>query len=360
MMSVRTVLISVLATFALISAPSISHAKKKDRVARDFHHADTNGDGLLSKAEWNRRGNFEKLDTDGDGSLSLTEVRAIYKGHDDKNYEWPPRNTALKFPRLGDIAPDALMDKVGREALDKETLCGIGRSSRCPVKPQFKRGLIETGTGPRFPEGANCPGIDDYWAMGYASKRNRESYHGGIDLPVPWGKPMLAVAAGSVVALYKAHLSKRGNEVVIRHSPKQTGLPVWTYTAYGHLDKLPDFELGQRINKGDIIGPTGNSGISAKGKKGSGQSRTRRPAIHLAMFFSKNRTYAEANNTIIPIDGRWLDPFAFYRQKGPFDSEAVKALPDTEKHIDIPVMFDDGTTLPEQTKVIWPYTCSRN
>ncbi|MCW8915768.1 MAG: peptidoglycan DD-metalloendopeptidase family protein [Magnetovibrio sp.] len=359
MLNIRSVLVSMLAAFIFISAPGPGHAKTRDRVKRDFRHADTNKDNQLSRKEWMRRGNFDMLDQNGDGFLSLKEVRAIYKGHDDKDYDWPPTNTVLKSPRIGNIDPGALTDKVSRDTLDKETLCGIGRSSHCSIEPQRKRGLIETGTGPRFPEGTKCSGMDDYWAMNYSSKRNRDSYHGGIDLPVPWGKPMLAVASGSVVALYKAHLSKRGNEVVIRHSPEQTGLPIWTYSAYGHLDKLPNFEIGQRINKGDIIGPTGNSGISAKGKKGSAQSTTRRPAIHLAMFYSKNRTYAEANNTIIPVDGRWLDPFAFYRQKEPFMSDAVKALPDAEKDVDIPIMFDDGTTIPADTKIIWPYTCTK-
>jgi hypothetical protein len=359
-----------MAAVILVMSPGLGEAKKhrdrggresvqagkRDRVARDFRNADTDGDRKLSRTEWNRRGNFNRLDKNGDGFLSLEEVRALYKGHDDKDYGWPPKG--MQTP-AAEIDSSVKADRVGRDALDNETLCGIGREMNCDIDPQKKRGLVETGTGPRFPDTAECPSIDDYWAMDYGSKRNRQSYHGGIDVPVPWGTPTLAVAAGSVVAKYESHQSKRGTEVVLRHSPEQTGLPMWTYSAYGHMDAMPDLKIGQRVEMGQVIGPTGNSGVSAKGSKGSGQSTTRRPAVHLAMFYSKANTYSESNDTIIPVDGYWLDPMAFYRQKGPFDTPSVKALPEAEKDVPIPVLFDDGTTFPADTKLVWPYACKR-
>ncbi len=349
---------TLLTALMLIVSPCQSDAKKdkKDRVARDFRHADTNGDKRLSKFEWNRRGNFDLLDRNGDEQLSLREVRALYKGHDVKKYKWPPTGMAKS---IVEIDPSVKADRVGKKALDKETLCGIGRSPKCDIVHQKRRGLLETGTGPLFPKDAKCPGIDDYWAMDYASKRNKQSYHGGIDLPVPWGTPMRAVAAGSVIAKYEAHQSKRGTELVLRHSPADTGLSVWTYSAYGHMDAMVDLKIGQRVEMGQILGPTGNSGITAKGGKGSAQSSSRRPAIHLAMFFSETNQYSEANDTIIPVDGHWLDPMAFYRTKEPFDSASVKALPDAEKSISIPVMFSDKTTFPADTKLVWPYACKR-
>lgn len=347
-----------LGAMLLMMAPSLGYSKqKRDRVARDFNHTDRDGDGKLSRTEWNRRGNFDRLDTNNDGQLTLKEVRGLYKGHGKREYHWPPNG--MPTPVV-EIDPRVKADRVGRKALDKEALCGIGRAKKCAIVHQKKRGLMETGTGPGFPDDANCPGMDDYWAMDYASKRNRQTYHGGMDLPVPWGTPMRAVAAGSVVAKYEAHQSKRGTELVLRHSPEQTGLPMWTYSAYGHLDAMPELEIGQRVEMGQILGPTGNSGISAKGGKGSGQSATRRPAIHLAMFYSNTNTYSESNDTIIPVDGYWLDPMAFFRQTGPFDSPSVKALSEAEKNVPIPVLFDDGATFPADTKVVWPYACRRD
>lgn len=356
----RVVFSLFLASLMLVMAPDLSHAKKKnkgetkDRVARDFRHGDDDGDEQLSPAEWNRRGNFERLDRNGDGFLSLKEVRRMYKGHDDKSYDWPPQNMP---PRTGDIDPTVKSDRVDKSVLDDETRCGIGRSKKCDIASQKARGLFETGTGPRFPSHALCPGADDYWAMDYASKRNNAAFHGGIDLPVPWGTPMRAAAAGSVVAKYGADNSKRGMELILRHSPKQTGLPMWTYTGYGHLDALPDLKIGQRVKMGEIIGPTGNSGISAKGTQ---QSTTRRPAIHFVVFYADTPQYAQARDTIVPVEGRWMDPMAFYRQTGPFDTPSVKALPDSEKDVDIPVLFEDGAAFPANTKLVWPYACKRD
>ena len=352
-----TLSIFLAALLVVISSGPADAKRNRDRAARDFRHADEDGNGNLSRVEWKRRGNFMRLDSNADGNLSLDEVRAIYQGQDERDYGWPPEG--MPGP-IVDIDTTVAADRVGRDALDEETLCGIARMKRCDVDHQQKRGLLATGTGPRFPDNAKCPGIDDIWALDYAYKRNRQSYHGGIDLPVPWGTPMRAVADGSVVAIYEAHQSKRGNELVLRHSPKQTGLPIWTYSAYGHMDAVPAFEIGQRVKMGQIVGPTGNSGIRARGRKGSGQSKTRRPAIHLAMVYSNTNRYSEAGDVIVPVNGYWLDPMAFYRQKGPFDSASVKVLPEAEKDVLIPIMFDDGTMRPPQTKLIWPYACERD
>jgi hypothetical protein len=37
----------------------------------------------------------------------------------------------------------------------------------------------------------------------------------------------------------------------------------------------------------------------------------------------------------------------------------VKALPEAEKDVPIPVLFDDGEAFPADTKVVWPYACKR-
>jgi hypothetical protein len=36
----------------------------------------------------------------------------------------------------------------------------------------------------------------------------------------------------------------------------------------------------------------------------------------------------------------------------------MKALPDGEKTVNIPVVMDNGGRIPAGTKVIWPYACS--
>ncbi len=328
-------------------------AQERDRVGGDFGRADADGNGKLDRGEWRRRGNFDRLDTDQDGALSLAEVRALYKGHANKSYDWPPPGFA-RGPTAIDAS--AAADLVDAESLDRKTRCAIGRGRKCKPKAPVKRGLFETGLGPLFPENAVCPGIDDTFALDYTFKRKREAYHGGIDLPVRWGTPIIAAAAGTVVGKFRGAKSARGIEIVIRHAPEDTGLAVWTYTGYAHLDDMPDLEVGQRVARGEIIGPTGNSGVGGKKRE---QSTRRRPAIHFSAFSAKTGNYAIHRGVVIPAEGRWVDPIALYRGAMPLDSDAMKALPEDEKAVPIAVMFEDGEVSPVNAKFVWPYRCKR-
>ncbi len=346
-------LLSALFLSGLMITGGAGLARERDRVAGDFQRADENGDGRLSREEWNRRGNFDRLDADGDGYLTLGEVRALYEGHAETSYDWPPPGLARP---AAEFDPGAAADLVEADALDRETICAIRRGRSCEPKAAVERGLFETGLGPVFPEHAVCHGIDDTFALDYTFKRGREAYHGGIDLPARWGTPMIAVAAGTVVGVFMGEKSPRGIEIVLRHAPEDTGLPVWIYTGYAHLDRMPDLEVGQRVRLGEVIGPTGNSGVGGKKHQ---EKTNRRPAIHFSAFSSETGKYAIHRSVIVPVDGRWTDPIALYRQTPPLDSRALEALPEGEKGVSIPVMFDDGAVYPAGTRFVWPYMCAR-
>ncbi len=247
-------------------------------------------------------------------------------------------------------------DAVPRVAVDRETLCGIGRGRRCDIDLAIERGLFETGLRPQFPEGLECRGIDEAWAISYTHKRDRENYHGGIDMPAPFGTPIIAAAAGMVIAKFSGERSYRGIEVILRHTPEDTGLPFWIYTQYAHFDEMPDVQIGQRVRRGEILGPTGNSGI-APSRRRSG--RERRPAIHFAVWFSTSPHYYVGARKVIPLKGQWMDPNALYRKSTMFDSRSLEALPEAEKQVAIPVMLEDGTILPAESKLVWPYRCAR-
>jgi len=291
------------------------------------------------------------MDTDNDGYLSFDEVFAMYNPPSEKGmvlYNAPPGKITQE------VAPTVTDSMVDTSDIDKDTLCSIGRGQGCNIEMAINRGFFETGLGPLFPKGADCFAIDDGFALDYSFKRGgRRAYHGGIDIPTPYGVPMLAIADGTVVSIYQGANSKRGKEINLRHSPDDTGLPIWIYSQYAHFDQMPDFKVGQRVRMGEILGPTGNSGLGRSGR----QSKKRRPAIHFAMWYSKSPKFAEDNDKIIPVDGYWIDPIAIYRQSMPVASAAMKALPDEEKLVSIPVIYSDGTTNPEKTRLIWPYAC---
>jgi len=233
--------------------------------------------------------------------------------------------------------------------------CAIGRWPDCDLQQAFRRGLVETGLSPVFPAQAQCRGIDEGYAINYTAKRDREQYHGGIDMPAPWDTPIIAAAAGTVVGKFSGERSFRGIEIVLRHSPDDTGIPLWTYTQYAHCSEMPALELGQRVRMGERLCPTGNTGIGRTGA----QSNRRRPAIHFAVFFSTSERYENIRNVIIPVEGYWMDPVALFRKTIPLDSNAMKALPEAEKQVPISIMFDDGKTFPADTRIVWPYTCTR-
>ncbi|MDP6574234.1 MAG: M23 family metallopeptidase [Rhodospirillales bacterium] len=266
----------------------------------------------------------------------------------------------LGSPGLGRAAsersPVTLEGQTTSAELDEETLCAIGRGRKCDIRLAIKQGLFETGLSPRFPENLKCRGIDERWAISYTHKRNRESYHGGIDMPAPFGTPMIAAAAGTVVGKYRGDRSYRGMEIILRHSPEDTGIPLWTYTQYAHFDEMPKLEVGQRVRMGEVLGPTGNSGKTPTRRK---RGKQRRPAIHFAVWYSTSPRFVALRNKIIPVDGQWMDPNALFRKKLPLDSYSMKALPEAEKKVPISVMVEDGKVIPAETRIVWPYTCRR-
>ncbi len=261
------------------------------------------------------------------------------------------------FPLLLSTPEGRSDDAVSRDEIDRETLCAVGRGRRCNIEFAIDRGLFETGLQPKFPAAFDCRGIDEAWAISYTHKRDRENYHGGIDMPAPFGTPIIAVAAGTVVAKYDGARSYRGIEIILRHSPDDTGMPLWIYTQYAHFDEMPKLKIGQDVGMGEVLGPTGNSGI-APSRRRSGKER--RPAIHFAVWFSKNPHYYAGPKKVIPADGFWMDPIAIYRMAPPFDSFSLKALSDAAKNVPIPVMTEGGTTIPRQTKLVWPYRCAKD
>ncbi len=329
-----------------------SRRNRRDRVIRDFRHIDVNGDDQISRTEWNRRGNFNRLDSDGDGFLNKSEMRVHYRQSLSENRPDAPGHTPDALG--GELDEMALAAEISTSEISGTTLCGMTRRRGCAPYSAVDAGMVATGLGPAFPDGLHCHAIDDYWALDYSYKRNREAWHGGIDMPANWGTPMLAVADGTVVAVFEGEDSARGKEIIVRHAPEQTGLPVWTYTGYAHLDVLPPFKPGQRVKLGQVLGPTGNSGVSGKTRS---ENTTRRAAIHFSVVYSESPNYAINNDSVVPVNGRWMDPVGFYRRTPPYDSNALKKLPEEDKFVAIPVMREDGALVPTKTKVIWPYAC---
>ncbi len=276
------------------------------------------------------------------------------------------------------------------------------------VAIQKARGVIETGLEPLFAGGVRCRPIDsEQWAIDYTPKRGKPALHKGIDIPAPRGTPILAAAAGQVGGRFGNADNPKGIEMVLRHSPEDTGLQFWTYSQYTHLDEMPSLAIGARISMGDPLGATGNTGASGRGERGErgerarnaetetpGETRerdetanagplakrretrqqakrgrglkadtppggggTRRDALHFAVLYAERPEFANDGIAVAPLDGRFMDPVAFYRENGPYDSPTMTALPAAEKAVPVAYRLENGTVHPAAAKRIWPYAC---
>ena len=219
------------------------------------------------------------------------------------------------------------------------------------VAIQKARGVIETNLVPVFIDGGDCPEIDsEKWAIDYTHKRERAALHKGIDIPQPRGTPIRAIADGVVVGKFENENNKKGIEVMLRHTPDQTGLPFWTYSQYTHLQEMSPLPIGAKVRMGDEVGKTANTGKMGK--------RIRRDALHFAILFSESPDWSNDIVVVTPKDGYFMDPNAFYRLEPPYDSQSLAKLPRDQKQVPVPYMKADGTLVPANTKRIWPYVCN--
>lgn len=245
----------------------------------------------------------------------------------------------------GFVEPITINDRV-RKMVGKY----IGGTGVENVAIQRARGVVETGLKPEFINGGNCPQIDsEKWAIDYSYKRDDLALHKGIDIPQPRGTPIRAVANGMVVGKFLNRYSRKGIEIMLRHTPEQTGLPMWTYSQYTHLRKMSPLPIGAMVKMGDVIGRTSNTGKMGK--------RVRRDALHFAILYSVVPQWSNDGRVVTPKDGYFMDPNAFYRLAPPYDSTSLAALPKEQKRVRVPYRKVDGTQVPSNTKRIWPYAC---
>ncbi|MCK4518446.1 S-layer homology domain-containing protein [Candidatus Babeliales bacterium] len=95
------------------------------------------------------------------------------------------------------------------------------------------------------------------------NSREYEGSHLAVDIKIPTGTPVYAVANGKVVKIAEAS-SGFGKHVVIKHPDVpllNENETVTLYSAYAHLSKI-SVTKNQIVKRGDMIGKSGNSGIS--------------------------------------------------------------------------------------------------
>ncbi len=102
-------------------------------------------------------------------------------------------------------------------------------------------------------------GLPFYTGQGYYMSQDYHSGHGALDFAIWYGDPILAVGGGTVIFAYdEGYFSKNdlnwtyGTFVMIEHDNGLRSL-------YAHLADR-NVSIGDRVEKGDVIGTSGNTG----------------------------------------------------------------------------------------------------
>jgi len=136
------------------------------------------------------------------------------------------------------------------------------------MKPARRSEMIRSsGLQPVFPDGAVCLEI----ASPFGSQTRYDGsprpkwrfggYHGGIDVSLAEGTPLLAVAAGTMVSKGEGG-QMEGIYLWLRHSPENTALTYWVYSKYQHLQSLPELPIGAKVVAGQVVARSGKTGTT--------------------------------------------------------------------------------------------------
>jgi len=217
-----------------------------------------------------------------------------------------------------------------------------------------------TGLAPVFPERYACDPIASGWGSAErfdssARRQDRNSgLHGGLDISLKEGTPVLAVAAGRVIAKGEGG-ALEGIYLWMQHTPEDTGLPYRAITKYQHLVELPKSNVDDRVAAGQVVARSGMTGTVGRAFGASGYAH-----LHLSMFVMPGPEPARqesARSPVPPRDGKLSDPMLLYL---PASAEYEKAaeFPQAGKRVPVAITDRSGQIQPAGSKVVWPVTCS--
>lgn len=157
--------------------------------------------------------------------------------------------------------------------------------------------------------------VSRYYAYGSTAAGELPIHH-GVEFENPTGTPVLAVAAGWVVAagddsiaVYGPQPDFYGQLVVLKVDQEFHGQPL--FALFGHLSKV-GVSIGQKVEAGDVLGEVGESGVALG------------PHLHFEVRLGRN-TYEHTRNPEL-----WIKPFPGYGTiAGLLDDDQGQPVPET-------------------------------
>jgi murein DD-endopeptidase MepM/ murein hydrolase activator NlpD len=124
-----------------------------------------------------------------------------------------------------------------------------------------------------------------------------QGLHFGIDLAMPCGTPLVAVADGTVQFVDDRGFGSMPHNVIIRHEA------IGVTTLYGHLLQTPNLMPGQLVQQGQVIAQSGDPDETCDS----------RPHLH---FEVRSMDYSRTLNPSALIDANWdnlslIGPYSF-------------------------------------------------
>ena len=214
--------------------------------------------------------------------------------------------------------------------------------------------IAPSGLRAVYPAQARCPEIVSAFGAQTrydGSMRPKNAFggnHGGIDITLTEGTPLLALAAGTVVSK-GAGGPLEGNYLWLRHAPADTGFAYWVYSKYQHLETVPDFGVGQKVAVGQQVARSGKTGTMGKHYGPAGYAH-----LHLT---TRKSTVGDESVVLRGTGGNSVlfDPLAIFREAARTHEAAGRPL--DPNSVIIPYVFPDGSVTPSGTRVVWPVAC---
>ena len=150
------------------------------------------------------------------------------------------------FPELAGGSRLDLFLKVNRELRRTDSKAIVG------VTAQTEKEILWNGSFLRLPASANRARFADHRTYFYGGKVIDRQVHMGIDLASTAHSPVPAANRGKVA--FTGDQGIYGNMIILDHG---FGL----FTLYAHLSQI-DVKVGQIVDKGNIIGNTGMTGLA--------------------------------------------------------------------------------------------------
>jgi murein DD-endopeptidase MepM/ murein hydrolase activator NlpD len=213
-----------------------------------------------------------------------------------------------------------------------------------------------SGLRPVFPDAARCPEIASPFGSQTRYDGSRRpgwqfgGYHGGIDVSLAEGTPLLALAAGTVVSKGEGG-QLEGIYLWLRHSPEDTGLTYWVYSKYQHLQSFPQLPIGAKVVAGEMVARSGKTGTTGGHYGAFGY-----PHLHLTTRKSPSGEHQVMGSGMPAPGSHLIDPLVIYHEAGPKPRESVDPSR-REKAVTIPYVTTDGRIWPQGTRVVWPVAC---